>query len=164
MTETKEDRTIRAGSRVVFRDKYKTAHVGTVERFEHNDRGKIVGAHIVGVESESLAVSRYLVGISQVAQYGTVAAERWLHPAAHLNPGQVVLVTFAERVRAKTFGGVAHGDLGVVLQDKGDMVNVAKLCGTDKDQYARLPHSALTVVDVSGAIMELAKMARDGDL
>jgi hypothetical protein len=159
MAQTKEDRIVRVGDRVVFRDKYKGVHTGTIAAFERD--GGAVSAHIKDVEDETCG---YVVGMSSVTKVGSALAESWLHPAAHLNPGQVVLVTFTGAARTKVYGGVADGDLAVVLQDKGDLVNVAKLCGTGRDQYARLPHSCLTVADIKGAVMELALMAKQGDL
>jgi hypothetical protein len=43
-------------------------------------------------------------------------------------------------------GWYRNGNLGVVLKDNGDKVNVAPL-GGNEDRYGRFPHRMLTVVD-----------------
>ena len=43
-------------------------------------------------------------------------------------------------------GGIRNDDLAVVIADKGERVNIA-LLGGHGDQYARVGHRALTVVD-----------------
>jgi hypothetical protein len=60
----------------------------------------------------------------------------------HLVCGTVVRVT---GINEKPGGWLHNGDLGTVLVDKGDRVNVAPLGGFE-DRYARLPHHCLTVV------------------
>jgi hypothetical protein len=70
-----------------------------------------------------------------------------LTPIRHLRNGTVVRVTMP---RGKTWGGMTTGDLGVVLADKGQLVNIVKLGGDDseRESYARLTHDALTVMTV----------------
>jgi hypothetical protein len=66
-------------------------------------------------------------------------------PGVHLRNGTVVRVTMPA---GKTWGGMSTGDLGVVMADKGELVNVVKLGGDDRERegYARLNHAALAVV------------------
>jgi hypothetical protein len=68
-------------------------------------------------------------------------------PVTHLRNGTVVRVTMPA---GKTWGGMTDGDLGVVMADKGQLVNVVRLGGDTRERegYARLTHDALTVVRI----------------
>ena len=68
-------------------------------------------------------------------------AERLDTHTQHLVCGTLVRVSGLSKVIA----GISNGDLGVVIRDGGERVNVAKLGGFE-DRYARLPHRMLTVV------------------
>jgi hypothetical protein len=54
--------------------------------------------------------------------------------------------TLVRYVGVKTIAGIAPGDLGVVLVDRGGRVNVAKLGGAG-GRYLRASHGSLRVVD-----------------
>ena len=61
----------------------------------------------------------------------------------HLVAGTIVRIN---GLGSKPAGGLKNGGLGVVLVDKGDRINVAKLGGFE-DRYGRLPRRMITVVD-----------------
>ena len=134
---------VKVGDRVVFRDRWDVARTGTVRNFERVEGSSRPLAHITDVEGETTG---YVVSMTKVAVPGTPLAEQWLHPASHVPPGTLVRADYPAKFRHKTYGGLAHGDLGVVLQDKGDIVNIVKFGGTGRDEYARLPHRSFTVV------------------
>lgn len=143
-------RVIRVGDRVVFRDKYKTVYTGTIEKFSPTG-GTTTNVHLTDVEDVKGKPLGYghVVQNTQVTHLDTPLAHSWLHPPQHLTMGQIVRVTLTGKDAAKTYGGLGNGDIGIVLQDKGDRVNVAKLGGAGRDTYARFTHSVLTVVPVA---------------
>jgi hypothetical protein len=68
-------------------------------------------------------------------------------PIAHLVVGTLVRFTSLRNPPA----WVKEGDLGVVIVDKGERVNVAPLGGFE-DRYMRLPRRAVTVVNPADVI------------
>jgi hypothetical protein len=65
-----------------------------------------------------------------------------LDPIAHLVCGTLVRLNGVRQDK----GWLRNGNLGVVLVDKGDRINVAPLGGKE-DRHARLPRRRVTVVD-----------------
>lgn len=133
---------VRVGSEVVFKDRFGEVREGSITRFEQDDAGKITGASIKVPGDIS-----YLINLSKIALKGTPLAAEFLAPVVHLTMGTMVEVH--DLPAGKKYGGVGNGDIGVVLADKGDRVNVALLGGTGKDEYGRFPHRCLSVVDRS---------------
>jgi hypothetical protein len=88
--------------------------------------------------------SRFLVVPPPVTSTaaGTAQSVPLLDPVAHLVCGTLVRVHNARH--GASF--LNDGDLGVVLVDKGERVNVAPLGGFE-DRYGRLPRRMLTVVN-----------------
>lgn len=68
----------------------------------------------------------------------------------HYVCGQIVRYT-----GTRTIAGFAPGDIGIVLADKGRLVNVAKL-GGHNDSYLRAPHSHLEPLTPAELAAELA--------
>jgi hypothetical protein len=95
---------------------------------------------------------------THIAPLDSLQGREWLSPPKHLTPGTVVRITLTGAAVGKTYGGVSHGDLAVVLQDKGERVNVAKLGGspTGRDSYGRFPHSMLAAVPLAELAAVLA--------
>ena len=69
---------------------------------------------------------------------------------AHLVCGTLVRLNGVRQEK----GWLKNGNLGVVLVDKGDRINVAPL-GGHEDRYARLPRHMVTVVDPQEVLRQL---------
>jgi hypothetical protein len=126
---------------VTFRDKYKRVHTGPITRFERVERKIYATVQADGI-GMVLAVSHLLP-----AEHPDAVA--MAAPATHLPCGTVVRV---KQAKGKTYGGIADGGLGVVLADKIDLVNVAKLGGEPTsrgDSYGKFSHASLTVVPLN---------------
>lgn len=78
---------------------------------------------------------------------GTAQSVPLADPVAHLVCGTLVRVHNGKHDR----DWLKDGDLGVVLLDKGERVNVAPLGGFE-DRYGRLPRRMLTVVNPADVI------------
>lgn len=126
--------TFHVGDTVVFRDKYQHVRTGPVKAFESTD-----GKAYATVEADGILM---LVGLRYLLFPEHPRAAEMLAPVTHLACGTVVRVSLAA---GKSYGGMTDGDLGVVLADKGALVNVAKLGGCE-DRYGRFRHAILTVV------------------
>jgi hypothetical protein len=142
--------TFHLNDRVTFLDGRQRAHTGAIVKFER-----------AGIDNPYMYVTvredegSHFVELRRVVPAGTAMAQRMLAEAeaaqVTLHPGTLVRVTLA---RGKSYGGVADGDLAVVLADKGRLVNVAKL-GGHGGAYARLSHSILHVVDPAEVVKGL---------
>ncbi len=130
--------TFRIGDEVTFTDRYLGVHTGIIVQFE-----RVEGLTYITVREDE---GSHYVELRRVHPAGSPGAERLIAESAaaqtHLAAGTLVRVTLPA---GKSYGGVGNGDLAVVLQDKGQRVNVARL-GGHKDAYARLSHTALVVV------------------
>jgi hypothetical protein len=123
------------GSEVVFVDRFRRVHEGTITKFERGAGGKVTNATI-----DVPGDFAYGVAWSKVAIKGTPRADGMLKVHQHLVVGTVVRYTLD-----KTIAGMSAGDYGVVIADKGEMVNVAKL-GGHGGHYARLSRGGFAVV------------------
>ena len=124
---------------VVFTDRGH-GYTGPITAFERH------GGHIYATVRHPEGYGT-MVDLRKVLFAGHPDAAAVLTPIRHLRNGTVVRVTMP---RGKTWGGMSTGDLGVVMADKGQLVNVVKLGGDDSERksYARLTHAALEVVTV----------------
>jgi hypothetical protein len=141
------------GSEVVFKDRFGKPHTGIIKQLHKPGSWDGVGSGwSATIEADG---SEYVMPWKNVAAPGTARAE-----AIYAAP-----FTFGQVVRVKVtgprgeYGGIKNGDLAVVLADKPstNLVNVARLGGTGKDEYGRFPRTSLTLVPVamllSGAYM-----------
>jgi len=145
--------TVGIGTEVVFIDRFRRVHEGTVTQIDRIG-GKPSSAH-VNVPAEGYG---FVIPWSKIAVKGTPRADSLLKAQQPLVPGVVVQVILPP---GKSYGGLANGDYGVVLADKGEQVNVAKL-GGHNGTYARLTRSTFAVVTVppkvviTGAVTQAA--------
>jgi hypothetical protein len=130
---------------VVFTDKLARVNKGPITEFEQYDRKVYV--------TVSTEHGLMMVELRRVLFEGHPRAAAMLERGTpdHLACGTLVRV----RVKGKPLGGICNGDLAVVLADKGQRVNVARLGGAG-DAYARVSHDSLTVVKVDPRTGELA--------
>lgn len=126
--------TYHLNDRVTFADKYQHVHTGPIIGFE-----RYAGKLLVTVQTDNINM---LVSLAKVLPAEHPRAIAMAQPVVHLVCGTVVRVKLP---RGKSYGGIADGDLGVVMADKGQRVNVAKLGGSG-DSYGRFTHDILTVV------------------
>lgn len=124
------------GTEVVFIDRYRKVHEGTIKRIDH-EGGKAVSASI-----DVPGDVAYLMPWSKLAVKGTPRADGMLAAQQRVYTGTVVQVKLP---KGKTLAGLTDGDYGVVIGDKGEIVNVARL-GGHGGSYARLNRGAFTVV------------------
>lgn len=127
--------TYHVGDQVTFTDKYQQVHTGPIDRFERYE-GKM---YMTVRHPEGWGM---LCPAAKVLPAEHPRAVAMAAPVTHLPCGTVVRVSLP---RGKSYGGISDGDLGVVLADKGQRVNVARL-GGHGDQYGRFTHAVLAVV------------------
>jgi hypothetical protein len=130
---------------VVFMDRWNRVHEGTITELHKPDEYGNGWSASVNVPGDC----GYFVALSRIAPKGTPRAAQYLASAQTLTIGTLVRVSGLPE--GKTYGGLGNGDLGVVMADKGALVNVAKL-GGHGNGYARLSHTALTVVDPASVL------------
>lgn len=136
---------VRINDKVAFLDRWGGAHEGTIKQFHaagQYGRGKAVT--VTALDGDGT----HIVPFSSIAPFGSPRANDMLAPKQYLVAGTLVRVTLPA---GKTIAGIGNGDLGIVLADKGQRVNVAKLGGFG-GQYLRTGHTALTVVDPAEVI------------
>lgn len=161
---TPKGRRLTVGARVVFKDRFDDVHFGTIESFDMTGATS-ANVHLKDVTDKDgkPTTTGYVVSNRHVTFPDTPLAKAWLTVWPHYRPGTVVRVTLTPREQQKRFGGLGHGDLGVVLQDKGDRVNVAVLGGATGtkggDTYARFTHSVLSEVPLTDLAIVLTTLA-----
>lgn len=129
--------TYHLGDEVTFTDKLARVNTGPIKEFE-----KAEGRVYVTVSTDN---GLMLIELRRVlpAEFPQAVAMAEKGTPEHLACGTLVRVT----LKGKPLGGIESGDLAVVIADKGQRVNVAKL-GGHQDSYARVGHDCLTVVKV----------------
>jgi hypothetical protein len=134
------------GDSVTFTDKIGRVHTGPVTEFEKH------GAHVLATVRTEDGLMPIEVRRVLPAEFPEAVAMAAKGTPAHLACGTLVRVS----IKGRPLGGIADGDLAVVLTDKGLRVNVARLGGAG-DSYARVGHDSLTVVTAdprTGALSE----------